>query len=69
MKKKKNFLILQGQNNSFKSFLYTGIAGLFITIIFFISPNLVNFKNSSFELLFDSNHSIEERILKEQFSE
>ncbi len=45
MKKKKNFLILQGQNNSFKSFLYTGIAGLFITIIFFISPNLVNFKN------------------------
>ena len=45
MKKKKNFLILQGQNNSFKSFLYTGIAGLFITIIFFISPNLINFKN------------------------
>ena len=45
MKKKKNFLILQGQNNSFKSFLYTGIAGLFITIIFFISPNLMNFKN------------------------
>ena len=45
MKKKKIFLILQGQNNSFKSFLYTGIAGLFITIIFFISPNLINFKN------------------------
>ena len=45
MKKKKFFLILQGQNNSFKSFLYTGIAGLFITIIFFISPNLINFKN------------------------
>ena len=45
MKKKKNFLILQGQNNSFKSFLYTGIVGLFITIIFFISPNLINFKN------------------------
>ena len=45
MKKKKNFLILQGQNNSFKSFLYTGVAGLFITIIFFISPNLINFKN------------------------
>ena len=45
MKKKKKFLILQGQNNSFKSFLYTGIAGLFITIIFFISPNLINFKN------------------------
>ena len=45
MKKKKNFLILQGQNNSFKSFLYTSIAGLFITIIFFISPNLINFKN------------------------
>ena len=45
MKKKKNFLILQGQNNNFKSFLYTGIAGLFITIIFFISPNLINFKN------------------------
>jgi Bax protein len=45
MKKKKNFLILQGQNNSFKSFLYTGITGLFITIIFFISPNLINFKN------------------------
>ena len=45
MKKKINFLILQGQNNSFKSFLYTGIAGLFITIIFFISPNLINFKN------------------------
>ena len=42
---KKNFLILKGQNNSFKSFLYTGIAGLFITIIFFISPNLINFKN------------------------
>ena len=45
MKKKKIFLILKGQNNSFKSFLYTGIAGLFITIIFFISPNLINFKN------------------------
>ena len=45
MKKKKSFLILQGQNNSFKSFLYTGIAGIFITIIFFISPNLINFKN------------------------
>ena len=45
MKKKKIFLILQGQNNSFKSFLYTGIVGLFITIIFFISPNLINFKN------------------------
>ena len=45
MKKKKNFLILQGQNNSFKSFLYTGIVGLFIIIIFFISPNLINFKN------------------------
>ena len=45
MKKKKIFLILQGQNNSFKSFLYTGIAGLFIIIIFFISPNLINFKN------------------------
>tara|TARA_B100000953_G_scaffold259056_1_gene223993 strand:- start:1860 stop:2930 length:1071 start_codon:yes stop_codon:yes gene_type:complete len=45
MKKKKNFLILKGQNNSFKSFLYTGITGLFITVIFFISPNLVNFKN------------------------
>ena len=45
MKKKKNFLILQGLNNNFKSFLYTGIAGLFITIIFFISPNLINFKN------------------------
>ena len=45
MKKKKKILILQGQNNSFKSFLYTGIAGLFITIIFFISPNLINFKN------------------------
>ena len=45
MKKKKNFLILKGQNNSFKSFLYTGIVSLFITTIFFISPNLVNFKN------------------------
>ena len=45
MKKKKFFLILQGQNDSFKSFLYTGIVGLFITIIFFISPNLINFKN------------------------
>ena len=45
MKKKKIFLILQGQNDSFKSFLYTGIVGLFITIIFFISPNLINFKN------------------------
>ena len=45
MKKKKIFLILQGQNNSFKSFLYTSIVGLFITIIFFISPNLINFKN------------------------
>ena len=45
MKKKKNFLILKGQNNSFKSFLYTAIAALFITIIFFISPNLINFKN------------------------
>ncbi len=42
---KKNFLILKGQNNSFKSFLYTSIVSLFITIIFFISPNLVNFKN------------------------
>ena len=45
MKKKKEFSILKGQNNSFKSFLYTGIAGLFIIIIFFISPNLINFKN------------------------
>ena len=43
--KKKFLILLKGQNNSFKSFLYTGITGLFITVIFFISPNLVNFKN------------------------
>ena len=32
-----------------------------------IEVDIATSKNLSFELMFDSNHSIEERILKEQF--
>ena len=34
-----------------------------------VEVDVASAKDLSFELLFDSNHSIEERILKEQFSE
>ena len=46
MKKKNKFSFLNVQNNIFKSFCFTGALGIIIVMIFFISPQLVIFKNN-----------------------
>ena len=46
--KLRKFFKFSGTNNTLKSFYYTGLTGLIITLFFFITPKLVILKNNLF---------------------